>query len=84
MRKSKKIKPKYEKYSNFFFIIITVAIFTLLFFYAKKQEIHLESEENGNSATVNESSNNFQPGDDEKPTPGKLKWGTDFNFAKDQ
>ncbi len=89
MRKRRRIKPKYERYSNYLFIIITAIIFTLLFFFTKKQEFYIntadfKSEEKGMSAIVKESSDNFQPGDDKKPMPGKLKWGKDFDFAKDK
>ena len=85
--KLQRIKPKFQKYSNFLFLIVTATIFALLYFFAKKNDFFInpadfKTETKGFGSLNRNASDSFQPGSKSSNFPGKLKWGKDFDFAK--
>ncbi len=86
MQKEQKIKSKYQKYANLVFLLISSVIIYLLYILFIDREFGMleEYEPPSTMDGFNRKSQSFQPTDERSQSPGKLKWGKDFDFAKQQ
>jgi len=83
LKKEQKIKSKYQKYVNIVFLLISAVILFLLYilFMGKTFEM-VDYKPPSTMDGFNRKSQSFQPSDERAQSPGRLKWGKDFDFAK--
>ncbi|NQY95311.1 MAG: hypothetical protein HRT43_14190 [Campylobacteraceae bacterium] len=84
MQKEQKIKSKYQKYANIMFLLISGVIVFLVYILIASRNfgVLVEYEPPPTMDGFNRQSKSFQPSDERAQSPGKLKWGRDFDFAK--
>lgn len=83
LAKKQKIKSKYYIYANILFTVLTIIIFTLLYYFSENKEYfaniaQTKTSDKNDDSFSKEANKPFQPGDKEAYVPGKLKWGKDF------
>jgi len=86
LQKEQKIKSKYKKYANLVFLLISSVILYLLYILFIGREFGMieEYQPPSNMDGFKQKAQSFQPSDERSQSPGKLKWGKDFDFAKSE
>jgi len=84
LQKEQKIKSKYQKYATAAFLLMLAVILYLLYilFIDRNHVVLVQYEAPPNTDAFARQSKSFQPSDERAQSPGKLKWGKDFDFAK--